>query len=134
MLHALPQVQGHELSIGQASFTSKAQEVLNVENDDVRNATSLVGESLCPLGLPCAVTKKDTMTAAECRANPLGLYRRSKGLSNNGTDNRVKPSAVNQNDEMMFYYAFFHRLKWRGRDIMLPFNRSRKLLEWHPIG
>ena len=56
-----PQVQGHELSNGQASFTSKAQEVLNVENDDVENAISLVGESLCPLGLPCAVTKTESM-------------------------------------------------------------------------
>ena len=56
-----PQVQGHELSIGQASFTSEAQEVLNVENDDARNATSLVGESLCPLGLPCAVTETESM-------------------------------------------------------------------------
>ena len=40
-----PQVQGHELSIGQASFTSKAQEVLNVEN-----TTSLVGESFALCG------------------------------------------------------------------------------------
>ena len=34
---------------------------------------------------------------------------------------------------MIFWNSFFHRLKWRGRDIMLPFNRSRKLLEWRPV-
>ena len=32
-----------------------------VENDNVENATSLVGESLCPLGLPCAVTETELM-------------------------------------------------------------------------
>ena len=55
-----PQVQGHELSIGQASLTSKAQ-VYIVEDVKVENATSLVGESLCPSGLPCAVTETESM-------------------------------------------------------------------------
>ena len=32
-----------------------------VENENVENATSLVGESLCPSGLPCAVTETESM-------------------------------------------------------------------------
>jgi len=32
------------------------------ENENVENATSLLGESLCPSGLPCAVTETESMT------------------------------------------------------------------------
>ena len=45
-----PQVQGHKLIYWPSKFTSKAQEVLSVENDYVENATSLVGESFALRG------------------------------------------------------------------------------------
>ena len=61
------------------------------------------------------------MTATECQANLLDLYRRSKGLStwcddrwhgqlNESSCRRPTPP----NNILM---CFFHRLKWRGRDV-----------------
>ena len=62
MLHALTsstRVQAKLLA--KQVLQARPKNVLNVENDNVENAISLVGESLCPLGLPCAVTETESM-------------------------------------------------------------------------
>ena len=62
LLHALsPKSRARVNLLAKQVLQARPKNVLNVENDNVENATSLVGESLCPSGLPCAVTETESM-------------------------------------------------------------------------
>ena len=61
MIHALTPSTRARVNLLAKQVLQARPKFYYVENDNVENATSLVGESLCPLGLPCAVTETESM-------------------------------------------------------------------------